>query len=207
MKHTVVTVLFLLFTLNSFAQEKEDVLDIVAKKTCEYLNSEEVKDLKGDELAMKMGLKMFALYGEYKKELNKAGVTFDPNDAAESGRKLGERIGMVMVKFCPDALMALAGGDKGLVDIDEEPKEEFKSIEGTIKSVDGDDIVTLAIKDVYGKTQKFIWLSNFKGSDRLIEATKVKGIYVKVFYKDIEVYSPKLKEYVTRKQITQIEYP
>jgi hypothetical protein len=206
MKRKVVIGIFLLCTFHLFSQEKEDVLDLVAKKTCEYLNSDEVKDLKGDELAMKMGLKMFALYGQYKEELNKVGVTFDSSNASESGRKLGERIGMVMIKFCPDALMALAGEDKQLVNTNDEKSEEFKSVTGTIKSIQGDDILTLVIKDASGKTQKFIWLSNFKGSDKLIETKRTRGLQVKVFYKDIEVYSPQLKEYIIRKQITQIDY-
>jgi len=211
MKLKIALVFLLMISSVVSSQEKEDIVDKVAKETCEYLSSDEVKGLSGEVLAMKMGVKIFALYGVYKEELNAAGIVFDLNNAQESGRKLGERIGMNMIKFCPDVLIALAEDDA----FDDDTEDNFDDIEeklgvnyfeGEIKKIEGEDILTLVIKDTSGKTQKFIWLENFKGSDRLIEQNKVKKLKVKVFYTDIEVYSPKLKEYVVRKQITQIDY-
>lgn len=210
MKTKIVVLLLTIFSLNVVAQEKEDILDKVAKEVCEYLSSDEVKDVKGDQLAMKMGVKIFALYGEYKKEFNEAGITIDVSNPAESGEKLGEQIGMTMIKFCPDTLIALAGDeelmDNANVKKQDNPKDEFRSVNGKIKSIKGDEILTVSLKDDSGKTQKFIWLSNFKGSDRLMDAKAVKNAKVTIYYKNIEMYSPQLKDYVLRKQITQIEY-
>ena len=211
MKLKIAMAFFLLISLSVSSQEKENIIDKVAKETCEYLSSEDVKGLSGEALTMKMGIKIFALYGKYTKELNAAGVVFDINNPEESGSKLGERIGMNMIKFCPDVLMALAENE-GFYEDDEnddtkkEETLELKYFEGDVKKIEGDEILTLVIKDTSGKTQKFIWLENFKGSDKLIETEKVKQLKVKVFYKDLEVYSPKLKEYVVRKQITKIDY-
>jgi hypothetical protein len=152
------------------------------------------------------------LYGQYTKELNEAGVVFDSSNAEESGRKLGEKVGLNMVKFCPEVLMALADS-QGLLDetdntemIDKSTFLEDKSINGVIKKMEGDDIVTLVVKDESGKTQKFLWLENFSGSYKLIESKIVNKLKVMVYYKSIEVYSPKLKEYVVKKQITRIDY-
>jgi hypothetical protein len=208
----IALILLLMITSMVTSQEKEDIIDKVAKETCEYLSSDEVKGLSGEPLAMKMGIKIFQLYGQYTKELNEAGVVFDSSNAEESGRKLGEKVGLNMVKFCPEVLMALADS-QGLLDetdntemIDKSTFLEDKSINGVIKKMEGDDIVTLVVKDESGKTQKFLWLENFSGSDKLIEAKKVNKLKVMVYYKSIEVYSPKLKEYVVKKQITRIDY-
>ncbi len=211
MKLKIAVFAFTFCSLVIFAQDKkQEILDRVAKETCDYLSSEEVKGLKGDALAMKMGVKIFALYGKYKKEFNEAGIIFDMNNPAESGEKLGEQIGMNMIKFCPDALIALANDDAFMEDetvqkIDN-PVDESRSFEGSIKSISGKEILTLSIKDTSGKTQKFVWISNFKGSDRLMDTAKAKNTKVKVYFENIEMYSPELQDYVVRKQITQIDY-
>lgn len=210
MKTKFVVLLFALFSLNIFAQEKENILDKVAKEICEFLSSDEVSDLKGEKLAMKMGLKMFELYGQYKNEFNAAGIIFDVNNPEESGEKLGEQIGMNMIKFCPDTLIALASDEELMQDETEKNQanlvDEPQSLHGKIKSIEGDEILIVSLKDESGKTQKFVWLSNFNGSDRLMNTEKVMNAEVTIYYKNIEMYSPQLKDYIIRKQITQIEY-
>lgn len=211
MKLKIAVIAFTFCSLVVYSQDKkQEILDRVAKETCEYLGSEEVKGLKGDALAMKMGVKIFALYGKYKKEFNEAGITFDMNNPAESGEKLGEQIGMNMIKFCPDTLIALANDDAFTEDetvqkIDN-PVDESRSFEGNFKSISGKEILTLSIIDTSGKTQKFVWISNFKGSDRLMDTAKATNTKVKVYFENIEMYSPELQDYVVRKQITQIDY-
>lgn len=205
MKLRITIVFFLMITLTISSQEKESIIDKVAKETCQYLSSDEVKGLSGEPLAMKMGIKIFQLYGQYTEELNEAGVVFDSSNAEESGRKLGEKIGINMVQFCPEVLMALAGDDEFIDAANQDDKVETY-IEGVVRKLEGDYISTLVIKDNSGKTQKFLWLENFTGSDKLIEAKKLNRLKVKVFYKNLEIYSPKLKEYVVKKQITRIDY-
>ena len=51
-----------------------------------------------------------------------------------------------------------------------------------------------------------VWLNNFEGSDKLINSKKIKNLKVKLSYINVELYSPKLKEYIVRKQISKIEY-
>tara|TARA_R110002073_G_scaffold15953_2_gene62076 strand:- start:5609 stop:6229 length:621 start_codon:yes stop_codon:yes gene_type:complete len=202
----IATLLFLVLTSIAYSQDKTSALDKVAKETCEYLNKDEVKSLNNSEKTMKLGVFIITIYGKYKDELEKEGVFFDISKGEKGGRDFGEKVGMNMVKFCPDALMALAGKDDfNEVEVDE-MVEVGKFVEGKILSIKGEEVNTLTIKDVSGKTQKFLWLENFKGSDKLIETRKVKNIKVKVSYKNIEVYSPKLKEYIVRKQVTEIEY-
>ena len=200
-----IVILFLLATSIVSSQEGMSALDKVAKETCEYLNKDEIKALSVSERTMKLGLFIITIYGKYKDGLEKEGIIFDIGQGEDGGRAFGEKVGMNMIKFCPEALMALAGKNVKEVEVDETVLEG-NYIEGKIISIKGEDILVLTVKDTSGKTQKFLWLENFKGSDKLIEARKVKKIKVKVSYKNIEVYSPKLKEYIIRKQITEIEY-
>lgn len=205
MKLKIIIGLFLLLNTSVFAQEP--ILDKIARETCEYLKSDEMKELSKDDLTIKLGVYILGLYTKYKKELNKEGIKFDLNEMSDSGRKFGEQVGMNMIKFCPDTLILLAG--ETLTDDDLEVEEtviEEESVFGVINSVKGDEISTVIVKDDSGKSQKFLWLSNFKGSDRLIENKKLKRQKVRVYYKNIEVYSPKLQEYIIRKQITRIDY-
>ena len=109
-----------------------------------------------------------------------------------------------MVKFCPEALMMLADKDD-----DEDvvkPKEIEFSVPGKLKTISGEELSIVSLKDENGKTQKFVWLNNFEGSDRLINSKKIKNLKVNLSYKNVELFSPKLKEYIVRKQITKIEY-
>ena len=202
MKIIFLTIVLCLLSVSIFSQES--ALDKVAKETCDYLSSKEIINLETSEKTLKLGLHMMTLYTKYKTELNKEGISFDLSNGGDAGRAFGEKIGMNMVKFCPDALIALAS-QQGFVD-DEPNVDNSKTISGKIVSVKGEEFSTLIIKDINGKTQKFLWLSNFKGSDKLIETKKPKNLKVEVTYINVEIYSPKLKEYVVRKQITGIEY-
>ncbi|MFD0993047.1 hypothetical protein [Tenacibaculum geojense] len=179
---------------------QETTLEKVGKETCEYFtkNSKELSKLSPDEKTAKLGLQMLFLYNKYEKELNAEGIQVDFGDE-RSAEKLGEKIGMEMAKYCPNVLITLFGDMA-----DEEEDVEFM-IEGTIKSIEVDELSTLVVKDSQGKTQKFVWLDNFEGSDDLIEKyNKVKGTEVQVYYKNLEVFSPKLKEYIVRKKISKL---
>lgn len=202
MRIKLLTIVMCFLSVSIFSQES--ALDKVAKETCEYLTSKEIVNLETSEKTLKLGLHMMTLYTKYKNELNKEGITFDMGNPGNAGRAFGEKIGMNMVKFCPDALIALAS-QEGFGD-DEFDEEVSKTITGEIVSVEGDEYSTLIVKDINGRTQKFLWLSNFKGSDKLIETKRPKNLKVNVSYVNVEIYSPKLKEYVVRKQITEIEY-
>ena len=159
MKLKIAIVICLLITLSVSSQEKENILDVVSKETCEYLSSDEVKDLSAEALTVKMGIKIFALYGKYTKELNEIGIVFDIDNAEESGSQLGEKIGMNMIRFCPEVLMALAETE-GFLDDDEddvikkEESLESKYFEGSVRKIEGEDILSLVIKDTSGKNAK-----------------------------------------------------
>ncbi len=199
----VLTILFFALAIHS---QNESALDSVSKKTCEYLNSKKFKELPKKEKTTSLGLFMLKMYDKHKNSLNKEGIKLEVAKGREGGRELGQKIGINMVKFCPEALIMLAEEDENETEGNLEADEIVFSVSGKLKSISGDEISIISLKDENGKTQKFIWLNNFEGSDRLITSNKIKNLKVKVSYKNLEIYSPKLKEYIVRKQITKIEY-
>lgn len=198
----------LLISLFSFANvmAQDSALDKMAKDICDYFNKneKEFKNMSTDDLTAKLGVQMVQSYLKYKDELAKEGIVFDLTKGRAEGEKMGAKVGLGMVKFCPDVLMAIAG-DEIYEDEEETPTESY--LEGTLRKVSGDDLFIVELKDTDGKTQKFVWLTNFEGSDKLIDLGKdVKGVQVRVAYTNLEYFSPKLKEYIVRKKITRLEF-
>lgn len=199
----ILTVLFFFVAINLSAQES--TLDKVAKETCEYLNSDDIRDLSKKDKMMKFGVFMFTKYSEYQKEFEAEGIVLDLSKGEESGREFGEKIGISMVKFCPDVLMEFANNVDP--DITENAYEDDKyTIEGDIVTIKGDEFSTIVVKDHSGRLQKFLWLENFKGSEKLIGNSSIKGLNVEITYQNFECYSPQLEDYVIRKKVIAISY-
>ncbi|WP_139170955.1 hypothetical protein [Lutibacter oricola] len=190
------------FSFSGWSQNK--VLDEAAEKTCEYMQSDEIKNLSAKEKTQKLGIFMIKFYSENEKKFKKSGIVLDLEKGEAGGREFGKKLGLSMVKFCPDVLMALAGDKK------EKTKNEKKNntsvVEGQIVKLEGKEFATLVIRDFDDKIQKFVWLKNFKGSDKLIQSEIIEFINVRVRYQNIECYSPLLKDYIIRKEIVEIEY-
>jgi hypothetical protein len=190
--------IILLSPLSLFSQES--IMDKVANATCEYLQSDEIKSLTNDKMSIKMGVFLISYYTEHKEEFVKEGFEFNLTDE-KGGEELGYKIGMQMATICPETIMALAADDS-----DEDNIIKTFVVEGKLKTITGEDFSYIHIKDTQGKSQKFLWLGNFIGSDQLIESDNIKNLKVSVTYKNTECYSPKLKEYIIIKEIVEIEY-
>lgn len=205
----IIVVLIAVFCVGEIANAQESTLDKVSLKICEYFqdNKEDMDKMDHDQKIAKFGLKMVEIYMEYEDDFKKEGIDFDLSKGASEGEKLGEMIGMNMVKHCPEFLLALAADD---IENDNSSSSEgsfSSSLEGKIKKITGEDLYVLEVKDTDGKTQKLVWLTNFEGSDELLELDgKVKGKSVKVFFENIEFFSPKMQEYIVRKKITKLEF-
>ncbi|SNR15083.1 hypothetical protein [Tenacibaculum jejuense] len=201
MKKKILLLGVVFFTLILSAQEA--TLDKIAKETCEYLNEVDFKSLSKKDLEIKLGIQIIKLYSKYEKELKSEGLEFELNEDQKGIESYAEKVAFSMIKFCPEVLAAFA--DDG-----EDEMQEVASIlylEGEIKKISGEELYVIEIKDTSGKTQKFLWLNNFEGSDELIELDKkVKGKKVKIFYEDVEYFSPKLKEYIVRKKVSKVEF-
>ena len=186
--------------INVYSQDKTAV-DKIGKETCKYFkkNKEELNNLSKNERVAKLGIKMLSLYDKYKDDLKAEGIEVDISDDS-STEAFGQKVGVSMANHCLDLLLLLSEDFP-----DEEDEVNFKVV-GKLKSISGDELSYVSLKDENGKTQKFVWLNNFEGSDKLINSKKIKNLKVKLSYINVELYSPKLKEYIVRKQVSKIEY-
>ncbi len=202
MKHIII-LLILITSFNVKAQET--TLDLIAQATCDYLQSDEVVNLSGSQRTTKLGIFIIKQYNKHKEALILEGIELDFSNKDEA-RAFGEKVGMNMVKFCADELVALASGDEEDVEIASVNNNQY--FVGEVIAINGTEFSFIQIKASNGITQKFLWLSNFIGSERLISETSeaIVGTKVNVTYKNTECYSPKLKEYIIRKEIVEIEY-
>lgn len=200
MKQKLIITLLFLCSIPLFSQES--FMDKIALETCEFLQTEEMLEVSADKRSEKLGLFIINLYNQYEDELLTEGFEINFIDGSNSGREFGEEVGMHMAKFCPEVLIALAN------DTEDEIVEEIYETSGKLIEVTGNEFSTLVLKDADGKTQKFLWLQNFKGSDELIEVlenSKNKPELM-VTYRNIECYSPQLKEYIIRKEILEVNF-
>lgn len=198
MKNLIIGTLLLL-PLLTMAQET--IFERAARETCEYINGEEFKNTSSEELTTKLGVFIIKFYGDNKEEFKKEGYELDFSKGRDAGVEFGEKVGIEMVSYCPEALIKLSESEA----FDDEEADEFY-ITGELNKIEGDEFSTIVILDSDNKRQKFLWLGNFEGSEKLIDYESIKGMSVKVTYKNTECYSPKLKEYIIRKEIVEIEY-
>lgn len=198
-------ILVTLFFVGITVAQESSTLDKISKETCEYLQSNDISSLSSSEKQVKLGLKILSLYNKYEKELNKEGMILDLTAGEEAGYEFGEKVGINMIKFCPEVLMSLAS-DELDVDIDSLLEDETSYVDGKIKKISGDELYVVELKSTDGKTQKFIWLSNFEGSDTLLDyEEELKNKEVRLFFEAIEMFSPKLEEYIIRNKIVKLE--
>jgi hypothetical protein len=181
---------------------QKSTLDEIAKKTCEYLETDEVSKLNSEDKVLKLGVYIIGLYSEYKDQLKEEGVDIDFS-SSNGGRDFGEIVGMSMVSFCPETLIALASD---VEDAEEETSESTNSFTGKLKSIKGSEFNFIVVEGTDGTTQKFLWFSNFVGSNLLISNDSMIGSKVKVTFKNTECFSPQLGEYIIRKEIVEISY-
>lgn len=201
MKNLLLILFIFLLPFQIFSQES--ILDKIALETCEYLENDGLKNIDSNKKTEKLGLFIISLYNQYQDELLKEGFEINFTNDSDTGRAFGEKVGVHMVKFCPDALISLAK------DFDnEEVKIDSYNITGKLIDVKGDEFSIVSIKDEDGKVQKFLWLQNFKGSDELIDKLNKtsKSPSVQITYKNLECYSPQLKEYIIRKEILEMSF-
>ncbi|RXP63607.1 hypothetical protein EC396_02035 [Lutibacter sp. HS1-25] len=200
MKKNYIIYLLILVSFQLFSQES--IIDKIAIQTCEYLASDEVKSISEEgKRNQKLGVFIMNLYNKHTDELLKEGFEIDFSKGSKSGREFGVKVGTHMAKFCPETLMALASNTKK-----EKTISDSYEISGRLIKTEGEEFSTVILKDEDGKIQKFLWLQNFKGSDKLIQSADFlkEKPQVKIVYKNLECFSPQLQEYIVRKEIIEM---
>ncbi len=201
-KEIILSIFILNFTI-LFAQTEEEAYEILANETCECINKIGLNKDK-TEIQRNLGICMLNSFEKNKEKFEKENLNLKMNDY-QSGKALGEKVGVKMAVICPEVFMAFM--DEDTVDEYNDSTTKFTSILGVIKSISDGDVSYITIIDSDNKKQKFIWLRNFEGSDKIIENEKaVIGKKVKIEFVNTECYIPKMKEYYMLKEIVKMEF-
>ncbi len=181
----------------------QDVLDIIAEKTCTCLSDIDsgtaIKDLE-----TQMGLCMIKNAEPFEKELKKQYHISFSELSTEKGTEFGTKLGIRMVSKCPVQLMRFSqkvSDQKKGRSISEE-----NTFTGTITDMQSNQFNTLIATDAKGREYRFLWLSYFKGSENLTNGIAgIKGISFDIKYVESEYYSPVLNDYVKFRVLTGLK--
>jgi hypothetical protein len=179
--------------------QTDEQIEEISNKTCECLKkkSEELNDASSGQLQMELGFCMIGAASD-------AGVDIDLTDASGM-EELGQRVGFQMTFSCPDFMEMLSKMMNEDPELMEEILEEsdrdlsFLNSESTGKVLDvsSGDFVTMKIKSDKGRKETYYWMEHFEGSDLLDnDGAAIRGKNISVTYYKMEVYSPKLEDYL-----------
>jgi hypothetical protein len=184
----------------------QDLMDKLADATCTCITQKDVDNMDAEMLQMQLGFCIMEAVSKYNDEFQKAYGQMDPTDAAAMS-SLGEQIGMKMAFKCPAVLMKVAAVETQ-VEVRSAAPAATETLSGTVKAIEDEGgFAQITVLDEAGRTHKLLWLRYFKGDTRFInEPGKVVNAKVRVKYENVEVYSPKAKEYFNRKEIRELEF-
>ena len=192
----------IILTIISLAAEAQDIADVVAQETCDCISKKDLSNVSDrSQIEMALGVCMLESFGKHEKEVNNH-FKYDANDR-DAMRKIGEKVGVKMAPKCPkifEKIASLSAPPKASV-------SEVKEIAGTLKDLVQSDFATLVVEDANGRKHDMLWIGYFKGSEDL--GTNYKehvGKKVKVRYTELECYSPKLKEYINKKEVKELTF-
>jgi hypothetical protein len=194
--------IFLLIVLScNVVTYSQDVLNVIAKETCECLDAKKNKSesFTGDELKTALGICMIKSYSDHISE-------FKGNDKVKFGDKegmtrLGEAVGIKMLETCPNMILELG---KDSLDDTTTQKEDL-IITGEVAEIKSEQFVTLQIKDQNGRNYNFLLLDYFDTASLLTNNEIKKKDKLKVSYSEIELYDSKAKEFRYFKILTKLE--
>lgn len=180
----------------------QDVLDVIAKETCECLNAKKDKNpnMTGDDLKTNVGICMIKSYSDHLSEFKGADKVNFGDKAGMT--KLGESVAIKMMQVCPNVILDL--GKSATAD-DAEVEQEDASVEGTVVDIKAEQFVTLQLKDQNGRNYNLLLLDYFDTASLLTNNEIKKKDKLKVSYTEIELFDSKAKEFRYYKVLTNIE--
>ncbi|PTS88745.1 hypothetical protein DBR27_23300 [Flavobacterium sp. HMWF030] len=195
----VFLLLVLLCGVDGYSQE---VFDFIAKETCECLQAKKDKqpNLSADDFKTEVGVCMIKSYSDHMSEF-KGADKVDFGDS-EGMTKLGEKVAIKMMQFCPNVILELG---KSAQNAEKEVEKEDAFVEGVVVDILSEQFVTLQMKDQKGRSYNLLLLDYFDTASLLTNNEIKKKDKVKVSYSEIELFDSKAKEFRYYKIITKIE--
>ncbi|MES1214855.1 MAG: hypothetical protein ABUT20_04995 [Bacteroidota bacterium] len=201
MKQAII-ILVVSFPLFCFAQQK-NIYDTASEKICEYMNKNPDRKITTTaeaeaffseaflDVCMPMLDRLMAVEGV---------SSFD----GESGRKMGEKIGLKLAATCPKYLEVMHPVLKA--SMNDADDVETGTLKGTITEVTQDNYTFLKLKMADGSLKRAVWLTAFNESENFNnDPQNLIGKKVEVKWKSASLFYYKSKSYSTEKIITGIK--
>ena len=202
-----------LLTGNLVAQKASKV---VIDKSCNCLNNEKTTVKNYDEFMSLIVKCVSPNLGDKLQDLKtEFGIT--EKDLMKSMEMIGEKIGEQMVYDCPkfaEMTMKLLGEDQEFQDlaIEEISKEgnaaERLAEDGMITAVDVTSFpCQISIQTEGGETINVLWLDEITIDQTFVDnPSKLKGKKIQFVYEMRKLYDPKLKKYVSKKVMLEVNF-
>ena len=189
--------------LTTIPLQSQEIIDQMASDACDCMNEKDLSDKSAEEIQMELSLCLMQKISSYQKQLQEQ-LKVNISDQKDM-QDLGQKIGLKMVTICPETMMKMAQVQSATAPSAPEEAETYQ-LEGTVTGIEGDEFTFLVLKDESGRTQKFLWLRYFDGSDAFAgNPGSAVGKKVRLIYAPIECYSPKLNEYLQRNEIKALK--
>ncbi len=197
-KNNILLLAILFFTVATKAQ---NALEIIAKETCSCAQTKKIDFTQTDvaKVQTELGFCMLESYTNHKNELS-------PEDQIDIGsstemQRIGEKIGIKMMNYCPDIIIALGKASSQ----EKEVVTTNSEIEGTFIEQIQNEFITIKIKDNQGRIHNLLYLTQFNNADKLTDKSIKKNTPITVAYTEYEFFDPKSKDYKFFKVITDLK--
>jgi len=197
--------ILLLLLLSSSVYSQDAIIDIVAKETCECMSAKkhDITSANLEELQMDLGICMLKSYSEHSKEFDESAKINISDEEQMSA--FGEKIAMKMINYCPDFIIGLGKIALAAEETTESSSNQTESLEGIVTEIKTEQFVTISVKDKNNRIHKFLLLDYFDTASLFMDGEVKKGTQLLVYYSEIELYDPILKDFRFNKVISGLE--
>lgn len=191
----------------------QDPLDKIAKESCSCIENKKLDFTKDSDIKavqMALGLCIVESFSAHQSKFSKKELA---EFEGEGGmRKLGEKVAMKMVSYCPDVIMAMGkkyldekDGNSSDEVIEEDVVEADPTIEGTITAIEKNQFVTIKLKDKNNRVHSFLLLDYFETASLYTENKIKVGDALTIGYSEIELFDTVSNDFKYFKIISLLE--
>lgn len=215
----------LFFSVLGYSQ---DIIDVIAERACECFDNVDDFNKSEQELQIEIGICIVKEAQEFSQGLKKQYKIDFSKNPSKAGKQLGELVGIRMVNYCPNFIMAAAGkqdyesarkiyrSSKAEANPEQETNEisndeekiitpKKQTVKGKISSLNTGEFMSINFIAENGKNIKIYWFEYFQKSELILtdfENLKTKDI--EISYVEQEVYQNSISDYMKIKVINSM---
>jgi len=186
----------------AFSQQK-NIYDTAADKICDYMNKHADTKITSEKEATTFFSEAFmdACAPLLDRLMEAEGVTSFDN---QSGRKLGEKIGLKLAAMCPKYLEIMHPVIKA--QIKDDGNTDTGTLKGTVTEVAQDNYTYLKLKTADGIQKRVVWLTAFDEAENFNnDPQKLVGKKIEVTWKAAQLFHFKSKSFSSEKVISGLK--